>query len=112
MKALGAIFALLVIIIGFVGLVAASVFVSAIINGWVLTKLWGWFMVPIFEMKPLHIAPAIGISMVAAFLCGTTHLAKSWEVKDKGKEYLHMSLAIFIAPFVTLLCGYIVHLFM
>lgn len=43
-------------------------FISTIIYGFILLKLWLWFIVPIFELEPLRIIEAIGISSIVNFL--------------------------------------------
>lgn len=39
-----------------------------IINGFVLSTLWGWLIVPIFEIQPLRVIEAIGILVIISFL--------------------------------------------
>ena len=41
---------------------------SLILNGLVLKKLWGWFVVANFGLKPLSIPSAIGIALIVSFL--------------------------------------------
>lgn len=43
---------------------------SSIILAFVLTKLWGWFVVPL-GMKPIGMVEALGVSLVATFLTYT-----------------------------------------
>lgn len=42
--------------------------ISYIVNGWALILLWGWFIVPTFELDPLAIPQAIGLALIAGFL--------------------------------------------
>jgi len=42
--------------------------VAMILNGYILSIMWGWFIVPVFEVKELSIAYAIGISITVAML--------------------------------------------
>lgn len=37
-------------------------------RGWVLTKLWAWFIVGAFGADPLRLVDAIGISLVVGYL--------------------------------------------
>ncbi len=37
-------------------------------RGYVLAQLWSWFIVPVFAIAPLGIAPAIGLIFIAIFL--------------------------------------------
>lgn len=39
--------------------------VGSIMGGWALSTMWGWFIVPIFELPTLTIAQAAGVSCVA-----------------------------------------------
>lgn len=43
----------------------------SILRGWVLTILWGWFVMPTFPVEPLGIAQAIGLSIFVTVLAGT-----------------------------------------
>ena len=49
---------------GLLGLMA----LSAMWKGYVLTVLWAWFVVPVFGLPALALAPAIGLSLVVSFL--------------------------------------------
>lgn len=40
----------------------------AIWGGYVLTCLWGWFVVPTFALPPLTLAQAIGVSLIVGYL--------------------------------------------
>lgn len=58
---LGALFIVLFVCI-FVPLVVVPI---AIVRGWCLHILWGWFAVPVLHVPALTTAQAIGIAMVA-----------------------------------------------
>jgi len=110
---MGAFIALFVIIIGIVGFVAGLIAVSSIINGWILTKLWHWFAVPIFGLHELTLTQAIGVAMIIAFLTNRhVKFTKSTKNKDSDTDWGVLLSAVFVAPLVTLLFGWIVHLFM
>lgn len=80
----------------------------AILDGFVLIKLWGWFIVPTFALPTLGLAAAIGIAMIIRYL---THEHK-WD-GEKNKKNLGSQFAIAISyPILSLLLGYIVSLFM
>lgn len=57
---------------------------SAIINGFVLSILWSWFIVPLFGLPTLTIPQAIGISMIVSYL--TRHSVLSGN--EKQREWL------------------------
>jgi len=90
---------------GFIGLMV----MSSIINGFVLTKLWAWFMVPAFGLPQLSIPIAIGVSMVVKYLT----YQKPPESKDENnvnKIGEALGFVIFY-PLITLFIGWVVHFF-
>ena len=76
-----------------------------IINGFVLTKLWAWFIVP-FGLPELGLAQAIGIAMVIGFLTNQ-HIPD-----NKDEKAWKPFITLYVGPFLTLFAGYIVTLFM
>ena len=50
-------------IIGSIVATVVALVLGAIIGGFVLSKLWVWFMVPIFDLNPLRIVEAIGLKI-------------------------------------------------
>ena len=98
--------------LGLVVLVAATVVVSAVFNGYVLSILWGWFMVPVFHLPALSVAPAIGIALVIGYL--TKQLPPDIEEKERStasKIARLVGLAVF-HPALVLVFGWVVHKFM
>ena len=94
----GAMFCLL---IGALGMIV----VTSILNGFVLVKLWGWFVVPAFGLPTLSIPVAIGISLIIKYL--TIHRSKTAEDVDMWEAY---KFAISF-PIMTLIIGWIIHFF-
>ena len=90
--------------------VVLAMIISPIINGFVFSKLWLWFIVPTFQMQPLRIVEAIGIMFLINFI-----LAKKDKEIDKDnfwKEFeTNMIFFVLIAGF-ALLSGWIVTLFL
>ncbi len=84
--------------------------VLSIWEGFVLTKLWGWFIVPFFDLPPLSITIAIGISLITAFL---THqrMAKDPDV-DKFEQVVDLVGYSIVHGLIMLLMGWTVTLFM
>lgn len=97
----------LLAILGFVVLLV----VSSIFNGYVLSVLWGWFIVPVFNLPVLTVVPAIGIAMVVSYL--TYQYNKSDEDDNKiSSEKIGKLIAMAILrPLLALFFGWIVHLF-
>ena len=55
-----------------------------IFRGFVLTILWGWFVVPQFGVKPLPVIYAVGIMGILAWLLDRGYdpdAGKDWKVK-------------------------------
>jgi hypothetical protein len=58
--------------VGTTVIVIAALILATFMNGWVLSLLWKWFIVPIFKLPMLTVIQAIGIFMTVNFL--TVHL--------------------------------------
>lgn len=78
------------------------IILGTVLNGWVLTILWGWFMVPIFNLPALTLVPAMGVALVIGYL--------TKNVGVKADE--NAAAAMIVYPFITLLIGYVIQLFM
>lgn len=83
------------------GLIAIAV----ITRGWVLSILWGWFMVPYFELPKISIPLAIGLALVAHLLHNRN---PGPEVPEEKVAKYTRSVMAFLAPFVTLFVAWIV----
>ncbi len=96
----------------FVSVLALLVF-SSIFNGYALSILWGWFMVPVFHLPQLSLVPAIGISMVVGYLTQQSPEAKKKNDEvSTGMIILNGVLWAVFKPSFALLFGSIVHSFM
>ena len=89
--------------------VVLAMIISPIISGFVILKLWGWFVVPTFETQPLRLVEAIGLMYLINYL----KAKRDKEVQDKfWKEFTaNLIFVIVFAPF-ALFAGWIVSLFM
>lgn len=88
--------------------VLVSIPLIAIFQGWVLTVLWGWFVVPTFALPKLSIAVAIGLTLIVGMF-------KSYQVKNEEKsteDKVVEWVAGILVPLFILFLGWIVHLFM
>lgn len=83
-------------------LVAAA---GAVWSGFVLTLLWGWFVVPTFGLPTLHVVPAIGLTITVA------HLTPPSTFKLEGDPLSDLYL-LALRPAVGLAMGWAVHQFM
>ena len=92
MAAFVGIIATIILVIGSLGLMA-------VLRGWVLSILWGWFMVPVFGLPVLNIPFAIGLALVVRLLTSSS------SSKDDDK---YAWTKPFLSPFAALLVGWIV----
>jgi len=94
--------------LGCVGLVALLV-IMPIVNGFVLVKLWGWFIVDTFGVVGLTIPHAIGVALIVNLL--TMDLRNSNSGDEEKSKAIGQLVGRLLAPFLTLLLGYVVYLF-
>jgi len=90
-----------------------SVVVSIIclsMSSFVIFRLWGWFIVPIFELEAIRFVEAIGLAIILYYV-----LARMDDVSDY-EEYTQKLLSIFVfnslLSLFTLLIGWAVTLFL
>ena len=96
--------------------------VFMLINGWVLEVIWGWFMVPIFNLPAITIVEAMGLSLVVSFTFFFNNIldimkAKASDVKKSNdSEFLDRVILdivfIILYSVLTLGIGYLIHLMM
>lgn len=101
-------------ILGCFGVIALLVIIipgSILMHGWVLSILWGWFVVPLFHLPVLSIPYAIGLASVVSMFKGSTIIK---EDKDKSfTEKIFVAIAhAFVAPLFMLFFGWIITLFL
>jgi hypothetical protein len=89
--------------IGAIIVVALLMFPLYILKGFVISKLWLWFVVPYFGLEPLSIPLAIGLGMIVSFV---SNPRKENDVKIRDTCLFSILLSL-----LTLLSGWIVHLF-
>lgn len=87
------------------GLLAVMV-TATLLDGWVISVLWAWFMVPIFDLPTLTLVQAIGVGVVVSTFTARTTIYKNQEVSSATW------IAVFTVPLFSLLMGWVVHLFM
>lgn len=99
-------------IIGSVVATVVALVLGAIIGGFVLTKLWVWFMIPIFDLNPLSIVEAIGLTFVVGYMTkNPTETNKTLE-GSFSKELLKAFLQTLLTAGGFLFIGWIIQLFM
>lgn len=96
------------ILLALIGMFATMI-LSPILRGWVLTILWGWFAVP-FGLPVLNIPTAIGVALIVSYLTHQTVDAQPKE-ESAGEKFATAVVMAFVGPFLTLGFGLIVHKF-
>jgi len=79
-------------------------FIVILFDAFVLTKLWQWFIVSLFNLPLLNLAYAYGISLLVNYLKGY----KKEEIKE---EIWELFLSAIARSGIALLVGYIVYQF-
>lgn len=85
-------------------IVLAYIAIGAIWEGYALTILWGWFIVPAFGLPQLSIPFAMGVALVVGLMT-TTRLGN--EATDPDKGYAPF-VTMLLRPAMVLLIGWIV----
>ena len=89
----------IITLIGRVGLILIAALPIYILNGFVITKLWAWFIVP-FGLQQIPMAPAIGVALLVSLL------TRQYVPNNENKILEPLVLA-FLYPLITLLFGWI-----
>lgn len=76
--------------------------VTAIWYGFTLSVMWGWFVVPVFNVDPLRVPYAIGLAYIVQWL---THPTRHPEHQPEPEYILINAL---VNPLILLFVGWIV----
>lgn len=102
------------VVSGVVALASVILLISSLINGWVLSLLWAWFLVPTFHLPYLTLVQAIGLMLTVKVV---THRFNTDSDLDEGIEtYVGKAIGsaisyVFIYPLLELLFAWVVHFF-
>lgn len=90
----------------FVGVFAVigAVILGAITNGFALTVLWRWFVMPLFEVHALSIAHAIGLSLLVGMFGSSDYKSQD----DTASAIFHIFWVVIGRPAFALAAGWIV----
>ena len=100
----------LTVLAAFVGLLGLLA-VTALWRGYVLTVLWGWFVVPTFGLAALALVPAIGVSLIVSFMTHQVDQSKEQEGSPSGRTARSVAQAL-LTPALALGIGAVVSHFM
>lgn len=95
-------------VIIFVPLLIYSVFVS----GFVISSLWAWFVVPLFDVPALTLLQAAGLGLLVMYMSNPPKWDKKLSCEEQDTKHTVAQLAgVLLQPWFTLLVGYIIHVF-
>lgn len=89
-------------VIGIVLGAITAIALFAIYNAWVLSILWGWFIVPL-GVKSLSIAHAYGVTLVAGLILSTRGIKENKNQDD----WISSLITWLILQLATLFLGWI-----
>jgi len=94
--------------LGVLVLVPIIVLYSSFSWGYVATIFWGWFIIPLFP--DLHSFTWIQFAGIMFLVnCFTKH--SKTQIKDEYKDNVVSWTQLIVAPWLTLLGGWVLHLF-
>lgn len=80
---------------------------SSVFSGFMLSKMWDWFVVPIFSVNQLSITQAIGLMIIVKLFVGV-----DIDKKMNDVELLQSAIDNFKFSIVVFALAYIVKLFL
>lgn len=83
--------------------------ITALLNAWVLTLLWGWFLVP-FGLPSIGVAHAYGLSVLVTFL--NYNAKRSYLDSQEDMDWFVFLVLSVVAPLLALLLGWVAQGFM
>ncbi len=78
-----------------------------IVNAFVLTKLWAWFIVKTFNLPQISKSVAYGISLIVTLL--TVNLSALSQNKTADDNSQNVFYTIILSPWMILLAGWVVY---
>jgi hypothetical protein len=76
-------------------------------RGYVLSVIWGWFVVPIFHLVPLSWSQGVALCFVANFFQGLNPAIKK-DGTAEGTAWSRWMTHVVYVPVLTLISGYII----
>lgn len=105
----------LVVIFGYGSIVLLGILLmlpAFLLQAWVATILWGWFVIPFFKLPALPLAVALGLRFTIRTLYGNNPPIDN---KNDGNttftRMVHGFTVAFVSPMIMLFMGYITHLY-
>lgn len=89
---------------------ALAMAITNVWGGFVLTKLWLWFVVPVFHLPVLTLPPAIGLCLVGSYL--SYQYVYIEDNRSSADKFATATAHGLIYPAIILLIGWVVQMFM
>ena len=97
--------------IGYISTTVIFMVLSSLWNGYALSILWRWFMVPSLGLPPLSIGYAIGLSLVVGYLTQNTKPSKK-DDRQYAEILIEGTVTAALKPAFALLFGFVVTAFL
>jgi uncharacterized membrane protein len=98
-------------IIGYAVTTVVFILISSIWSGYVLSKLWSWFVVTTFSLPEIGVATAIGLALTIGYLTKGEEKADA-EGKEFGELLLEAIIKALMKPTFTLGIGWVITVFL
>lgn len=82
---------------------------GTVLAGYVLSVIWGWFMVPLLHAPPLSVAGAAGIHLVIRYVTYQTPKPDDDGAMAALKKIPGQMVLTAVLAGMTLLIGYVIH---
>lgn len=84
--------------------------ISVIVDGWALSKIWNWFIPPIFNLPFLTLMQSVGVAMVLQLFTRTNKTAKDKDETDftGWQRFLYVGISNTITPVLSVGIAWIV----
>lgn len=83
-----------------------TIIVGMFIGGFIISKLWGWFIVPTFGLNYLTILQAIGISLFVSLFKTQKKSKKEFDIMNYTEQFfqvlVYSGLILFISWIVSM----------
>lgn len=103
------------ILLGCIGVAAVGVLlvvVSAILNGFVISVMWTWFVVPVFRLPALSVVQSIGLAMIVSVFIKDS-IASGKNNGDSASDIaVKVIVRVVVSPLLTLFIAWVVTLFL